>query len=674
MPIMKVIDKNLFPYTAELTEESTSLDYYALYCDTDNDDIYETIQWQESQGLYILVKENNGQIRYALPVNGDYYMLVNKHIVFDYNKNGIKELYVFTGQQDSLILNIIELYPEKEKTEKNIISVPVDKFEITNSKIDCAVYHIQLADFDNDNNDEVVFTGTAGYSLYPRKVYMYNIAKNELKASRHWGADIVPSGITDVDNDGNKEILLKVYDVNNHKNGNSAQYPDTSAYIMILNKDLEFIFEPIKSNINRAQVKLFTLNGQILCEASSQYPNTTEIYSLHIKDNKCIIDDTLLSTNELVSFMDNYLIPELSKGLLFNWNNNKVYQLNEDLSISEIREFPKGYAPNGATHNFDLDNDRTNEIIFTNNRTIKIYSVERNKILAQLDNLNMGKADALFFSTKKEDNVLYMMLQYKNDKQFIIKVTPNKLYVWRFVLFLLGYIVLFGLLSILDIIVKIRVKKSLEIRHKLQELQLLNSKSQISPHFLFNALNSISSLIYKEDKEKAYDFITRFSKLHRSLLENSDQVFISLHDELEFLENYLVLQKLRYKERLEYEILCNENVNTQINVPKMLIQGYVENAIKHGLMPKSEGGKITINITQTDILQITIEDNGVGMEASSKIKNRTDSTGKGMRINKQIFELLEELYKYKIKFSVENLDEYENIGTRIVLGLPVKGK
>ena len=113
----------------------------------------------------------------------------------------------------------------------------------------------------------------------------------------------------------------------------------------------------------------------------------------------------------------------------------------------------------------------------------------------------------------------------------------------------------------------------------------------------------------------------------------------------------------------------------------MLIQAYVENAIKHGLMQKTEGGKVWIKISQTDNGEaltkskfiISIEDHGIGMTAASKTKNRIDSTGKGMRINRQIFDLLDELYKYKIVFSVEKLidNDKKDTGTRIVLELSI---
>jgi LytS/YehU family sensor histidine kinase len=194
----------------------------------------------------------------------------------------------------------------------------------------------------------------------------------------------------------------------------------------------------------------------------------------------------------------------------------------------------------------------------------------------------------------------------------------------------------------------------------------------MDPHFTFNALNSISSVIYKENKEKAYRYFTKFSKLIRSSLEVSDKISRTLEEEIDFTRNYLDLEKIRFKENFIYKITIDEKVNMQMTVPKMIIQNYTENAVKHGLKHLEKDRRLFIDLFMAgDHLIINVEDNGIGREQAARKKEI--STGKGMAIMNTIYDLYYKLYKIRIEQKIEDLYDASGnaTGTRIIISIPL---
>ena len=145
----------------------------------------------------------------------------------------------------------------------------------------------------------------------------------------------------------------------------------------------------------------------------------------------------------------------------------------------------------------------------------------------------------------------------------------------------------------------------------------------MNPHFIFNALNSVNSFIATNDERTANKYLSDFSQLMRSVLENSEQDFIPLEKEIDLLELYTKLEHFRFKDKFDYSITVDENVKVnEFQIPPMLLQPYIENAVWHGLRYKQEKGKLEINIAQKtkDEITITIIDDGVGREKSKALK------------------------------------------------------
>lgn len=220
---------------------------------------------------------------------------------------------------------------------------------------------------------------------------------------------------------------------------------------------------------------------------------------------------------------------------------------------------------------------------------------------------------------------------------------------------------------------RIRLQEKLEYEKQIAELQLVSIRNQIDPHFTFNAINSIASVILHEEKEKAYGFFVKLSAMIRQVLASSDQVTRPLAEELEFVQNYLEIEKLRFPESFQFTINLPENLELTREVPKMVIQTYAENAIKHGLLNKKEGeGKLEITLTQTDKhLTIIIEDNGIGRANAHALGQK--STGKGMAILNFYYAFFERYNTQKILHEITDLHDQHNqpTGTRVTIRIPV---
>jgi len=213
-------------------------------------------------------------------------------------------------------------------------------------------------------------------------------------------------------------------------------------------------------------------------------------------------------------------------------------------------------------------------------------------------------------------------------------------------------------------------KKKIELKNELNASKLIAIQSQMNPHFIFNAINSIQDLILKEDIDNSYSYIIKFSKLVRQTLNFSDKEFIDIEDEIELLEIYLELEKLRFKNDFEYSINCQVS---DIQVPPMLAQPFVENAIKHGLLHKEGLKKLTITFNKNETLQCIIADNGIGREKAQEIKDRQQKKYKSFSVNatRTRFEIMQSHYQQNLGVQFEDLKANgEAQGTKVIINMP----
>ena len=205
-------------------------------------------------------------------------------------------------------------------------------------------------------------------------------------------------------------------------------------------------------------------------------------------------------------------------------------------------------------------------------------------------------------------------------------------------------------------------------------LALKSLRSQMNPHFIFNALNSVNSFIASNDERTANKYLTDFSLLMRAVLENSEEDFISLEKEIKLIELYTKLEHFRFQDKFEYTINVDENIKIEdFVIPPMLLQPYIENAVWHGLRYKKTKGHLDIAITQTkpDEIQISITDDGIGRKKSKALKteNQQKQNSKGMGNIKKRVSILNAMYKDKVDVFIDDFQYEEDVGTKVVVTL-----
>jgi LytS/YehU family sensor histidine kinase len=199
-----------------------------------------------------------------------------------------------------------------------------------------------------------------------------------------------------------------------------------------------------------------------------------------------------------------------------------------------------------------------------------------------------------------------------------------------------------------------------DFQHQLAELEMTALRAQMNPHFLFNSLNSVNGFIIKNKKEEASEYLTKFSRLVRMVLQNSQEKLVSLEDELAALKLYIQMESLRFKDEFHYVEMISPNVDLKAHkLPPLLLQPYVENAIWHGLLHlNGRKGKLTLSIeAKPQGVIIKIADNGVGREKSEMMKSKSAMKRKsmGMQINSDRMGLSQELYDFKISVDIEDI-------------------
>lgn len=228
---------------------------------------------------------------------------------------------------------------------------------------------------------------------------------------------------------------------------------------------------------------------------------------------------------------------------------------------------------------------------------------------------------------------------------------------------------LIGALLVLTVLIIFifRTLKKVQVKNKKIALQSL--RREMNPHFIFNSLNSVNHFISTNNELEANQYLTKFSKLMRGVMENSTEDFIPFQQELDLLQNYLALEKTRFADKFDYEIEVDESLNTQsLKVPGMLVQPFLENAIWHGLRYRTTKGFLKLHFEkENQYLKITVEDNGIGIEESKKQKTEHQKArkGRGMKNTLERIALLNDLYHQEIQCNITDKQNEQGVFVEI---------
>lgn len=310
-------------------------------------------------------------------------------------------------------------------------------------------------------------------------------------------------------------------------------------------------------------------------------------------------------------------------------------------------------------------NDFKRALVYEKQRSLLQDSLNQVKTNQRIERLS-----AKYESQEKEDKIAALnLLQEESEAR-------QRLQLW-----------LFGSLALLLLVSFLYFYKVFKDRIEAEQLANQKSKnellrSQLNPHFLFNALSSIQLfLIDKGQGSNALNYLSKFAKLMRRILENSRRDVVSLDAEVSTLRHYLDLQKIRFDNRFDYRIEVNTTDDTaEIMIPPMFAQPFIENSLEHGITDM-ENGLIAISFVQeADMLRFTVEDNGVGLSKTAALKKSSSQEGQephepfATKITEDRIELLKKQLKRNISFIAKDKlsDNQEIIGTEVIFELPIQ--
>ncbi|MBF6607670.1 MAG: tetratricopeptide repeat protein [Flavobacterium sp.] len=299
----------------------------------------------------------------------------------------------------------------------------------------------------------------------------------------------------------------------------------------------------------------------------------------------------------------------------------------------------------------------------------KMYSIAKDSLVNQV-NIRKSVQSELNYEFEKRDAIQ----KQESEKRELLFRESEKRHRLQMAAAGIVLLLIFGIIML--VYSRRNLKKNLTLQKNLAEYEQKALHLQMNPHFVFNCLGSISSFIVQNGTDQALKYLSKFSKLMRLTLEYSKEPLIPVDKEIESLQNYIELEQLRFDQVFDFTISKSADIEDDMALPPLLLQPFVENAIIHGLVPKSERGQIDIKFSLSgDSLICEIKDNGIGFEKSQELKKSLVNVHKSMAldITKKRLQMLGNKSGSAMVEINEQRDDNDNVkGTMVVVTLPVQ--
>jgi len=647
-------------YKLELKEQTyISKNYRVYYSDLNNNNLSERIIAVPSVNSSFMLHDDKDNLVDQWNFSGRFIGSTDLCWFFDTDGDGFTEVYTVTQKLDSVFLNIAVPYINNS-VQTDIKTIFIDTINEYNNTFSCGVYGAKLSNHKINGVKEVLFTITQGFGGNPRNIYKYNSKTYQIQKSEHLTNASYIVDQADINNDGFDEIMFKHYSHGNKLDSIYTTRSDESLWLSVLDYKLDFLFMPIEIKVpySRLIVQSYEHNGiiNLLALLNSNQREISKPKLLVYSNSGILIKEKKLASGWYQIF------PNESKNgfLLFNTENGHLKKL--DLEFEEQSAFI--LKPNSELYKIDINNDGINEWLNVplDRREFSIY--QENFKDKQSFEFPSSDTPSFYYGVIKTANNNQLYIQ-NNDYYYTFNYLENPYFYYKYLSYLFIYVLVLGFVLLIIKGQKIRTEKQRTMEKEIVELQLKTIKNQVDPHFVFNAINTISGLMLTDRKLEADEFICNFSDLMRSTLQKSDKVFCSLQEEIDYVKKYMELQQVRFNQQFKYQLKIESTINLNDNVPKHILYTYIENAIKHGINSKY---KLLIKIDileRNDKLVLTIEDNGGGFNPSKNTK--INSTGNGIVIMGKIYNLYTKLYKKQISHNIKEItdDKNKSIGVKV---------
>ena len=590
-------------------------------------------------------------------------------IYTDYDHSGGKEISIITIDENRIYLNIIEPFGTVPILVKDRL---IDTLWTKYGQPMPVVYHGSPADLNHDGSNEIVFAFNAGHARQPRRVYAYDIKADSLWSSSFAGSVIGEPKNLDLDRDGRIEISGNCFAPYNYTD-ESIELPDSISWFIVLDEQLKYKVPPRPMGPNFSMTMPVRLPVQdslvdFVFVASARDTLTYFDWYRILPDYS--LKKEIFQYNPGATHAYSFAYPAYSVGGMFFNRFDKALFINASGKVSSNPKFPKRVIPVEVLNPSDgLRDFEYCLLVDGKNLRIAFYSLE-GKELGSIDNINY--ADLISLSWVGQVNGRHQLFLSDKDLFQWYEVRRNPWQYFQYLIWILLIGSFYGFIELIRFSAANEIARREELRKELLELQLKSVKNQLDPHFTFNALNGLSYLALSGDTVKMTNFIDHFSHLLRTHLNSSDKALVKLGDEIEFLENYMELQRMRFDDLIKLELDIQPEIDLNMMVPKMMLQTHVENAVKHGLRPKFSEHANQVGMVRVSVFKeraktvILIEDNGFG-RGNAYASPKEESTGRGLQVLEQIFSAVWQLYRIEITQKFEDLKDESGkpAGTRV---------
>lgn len=665
--VMVFLHPSVSKYTLDVKSNST-YSWPDLYEDINGDSISESIYSGKGVPYYFIgIKDYKERFYDQWNLKDSLNPFISNMFFGNYDHDSEKEIYLFTHKGDSLFLNINEMFDTHGTRLDRIF---ITKIGFIKNEVTSFISPAGFYDVNDDGSDEIYFGISTGFMKDPRRFYYFDIVNSTLISTQFTGFIGLFPEMKDVNGDGHPEIFGMMSACGNF--GKSVPFSDSSTWFMVFNDKLKFVFQPLEfpGYVNSLEIKAFkndTFRGFVLSHMPmGMDPTLSEARIMVFSPDGIMIRYLLYKNIGLVGRVKLFVVNSGKKDKILLLTD-KFIELNENLEL--IRKVKLPFKSQIQSYQFDLNNDGEDEFLIYSDseERMAVYSAD----LKKLTELRFKAPDQNWkFCKYLSKDHQYKVHLSSGNSGFFLDLKRNRYYFIGFLVYPGIYLLFFVFIVLIKRINTLQVVQKESLNRRLVTLQLQGIKSQLDPHFTFNTLNSIASLIYLEDRHLAYDYMNKFTHLLRSLINDAEKIYRSLGEEIEFVTTYLELEKLRFGDKFNYEITIGENVSMQELVPKLVLQTFTENSIKHGFESET-GGKLRITaFIKDDYLVLSIEDNGVGR---AKTEGQSLSTGKGLKLTGEFYDILNQLNKKPVRHYIIDLHDEtgEPSGTRVEVWVPV---
>jgi two-component sensor histidine kinase len=640
-----------------------------IYADLNSDSISEVIlAWKGINPYYFITVRNlDYNIYDQWNLEDSVNPLISGIFFGDYDHDRYKEIYIFTYKGDSLFLNVNEiLQPSGTRIKRQYVT----KVGYLNGQVAASVMPAGFYDEDGDGKDELYFSISSSYTLGTRSIHYFNLADRSLKSSPSYGSIILSPKLGDADDDGRPEISGEMSASGNYRA--NVAYSDSSDWLMIFDDRLNFKFPPVEfRGFANGLFSYQYTNGKFHGYALSFLRNGTDTTVMKSRILIYSSEGKLVKYRKYEDFTDSanpllYVVRSKPSDRIYVLSD-RFYELNDSLQVIRNIELP--FRSPVISYTADVDGNGEKEFLLYSEKEKKL--VIYNSSLTELTDKVFETPETFWkFYPHLSKQHEYSLFLSSGEEGYLLKMRRNNFYLLSYLIYPLLYFAIFFFIVIIKRISAHQIRAKESLNNRLITLQLQGIKAQLDPHFTFNTLNSVASLIYLEDRQAAYDYMRKFTEMLRSMLNDAEKIYRTLGEELDFLTNYLELEKMRFGKKFDYLIEVGDRISRQEMVPKLVLQSFAENAVKHGIMPSETGGKIRILIErEKDYLKLIIEDNGIGREKSS---GHSNSTGKGLKLTSEFYDILNSINKRKVRYLITDLYDISNkpAGTRVEVWVP----